>query len=109
MPETIFKKLRSETPILLEDLSKLLNLRDWTSVSRVESGNQQPTRDMLLLYHLLYDKEISKLMKGELEKMKTIFACRTVEQIERLKERNNPFDTQERIEYLDAFYEKITN
>ena len=53
---------RKSSPLSQADIAFLMQLPDYSSISRWEQGHRVPNIDALLIYHLLFDTPIEKLL-----------------------------------------------
>lgn len=84
---------RKQTQITQADIAYLLNHSDNSSISRVESGDRQPSIEILLAYHLLFDMEIGDFFLDQRDVVRRRIASRIkhlVRQIENECEQQNP-------------------
>ena len=84
---------RKQTHITQADIAYLLNHSDNSSISRVERGDRQPSIEILLAYHLLFDMEIGDFFVDQRDVIRRRIASRIkhlVRQIENECEPSNP-------------------
>jgi hypothetical protein len=103
------KKVRSASPLLIDDMRALLGQKSWSPLSRVESGKQAPTFDMILLYHLMFHIPVSALVMRDIQHYKRALRKRLPQRIAELKSQHNSIELYERISYLEKNHERLTN
>jgi transcriptional regulator with XRE-family HTH domain len=59
------RAFRKRTDLKQSDISFLLNQPDYSSISRCEKGHRNPSIEILLLYHLLFNVPIDSLFERQ--------------------------------------------
>lgn len=105
----ILKKVRTSTPLLIDDIRALIGQKSWSPLSRVESGKQAPTLDMVMVYHLLFQSPMSTLLVGDIQFHKRKLVKHLQQRITFLKAQYNSYELSDRINYLERQYERLKN
>lgn len=59
--KTLLKNLRIESPLDQKDIATLVNMKP-SNLVRYEHGHRNPTPELLLIYHLLFDAPLRDLL-----------------------------------------------
>lgn len=105
----LFKSVRKQTPLIIHDLQALLGRKCWASLSRVEAGKQKPTIEIILLYHIIFDIKLERLLEQEIYRIKKNLITRSLEQIDELRTQPSTVELFDRINYLEKVYEQCQN
>lgn len=107
---TYLRTYRKRAQLTQADLASLMDLSDYSNVSRWEAGLRRPNIEMLLVYHLLFQIPVEELFERQkLELLSPI--CKRIEmRIQELKA-IVPSDDRlaERIAFLEAALKRLTS
>lgn len=81
---------RKRTPLMQEDMQSISGLQDVSSISRYEKGQREPTKEILLTYHHVFDTSIESFYEMESKIMLPGL-------IERMKERIRALEKEDQI------------
>lgn len=103
------KKARKRSPLTLDDARMLLKQQSWGPLSRVESGKQHPSLDMVIAYHVLFNTPFEELVKRETQNFKLFLEGYAEARIDEITQKGKGVDLAERIHFLKQFTEHGTN
>lgn len=103
------KKARLRSPLTLDDARMLLKQKSWGPLSRVESGKQHPSLDVVIGYHVLFKVPLEQLLTRETEEFNLFLEGYAEARIEEISQKSNGVDLAERIYYLKQFSEHGKN
>lgn len=108
-PINFLRLYRKRSPLTQSDIAFLLGLPDDSNISRYEKGQREPTIELLLVYHLLFDTSIESFF----EQHSHIIYQDLIKRIEDLiidlkREEDNPKKTY-RITFLEEVIKRLTN
>ena len=98
---------RKQQSVTLHDIAYLLNV-DVSNVTRYEKGNRQPTPEVLLTYHLLFNVNIIDVFHEQFKHLCKKLHHRSLSLIEQLKEERPP-RSELRIKYLRNLITRLNN
>lgn len=98
---TIFKKARLLSPLTLDDVRFLINHKSWSALSRIEAGKRNPSKEVAIGYHVLFNIPLDELFTREIEQFKVFLEGYTEARVEQLKEEGAGMLSAERIVYLE--------
>jgi len=81
---------RKRSPLMQEDMLSISGLLDVSSISRYEKGQRDPTKEILLVYHHVFDAPIELFFELESNAMLPGL-------IQRMKERIKELETEDQI------------
>jgi transcriptional regulator with XRE-family HTH domain len=93
------RSFRKQTDITQSDIGFLMNLPDFSNISRWEKGQRKPSVEMLLLYHLLFNVPIEALF----ERQKTGMNDYLINRIELLIKDLNQLEQSPKVDSRIAF------
>lgn len=105
----VFKKARQKSRLTLDDVRYLLNLKCWGSLSRLEAGKRQATKEVAIGYHVLFDVPFEAMFKSEIEHFKLFSEGYAESRIEDVQSKSQGIDHVERILSLKEIAEKSSN
>jgi transcriptional regulator with XRE-family HTH domain len=104
------KVFRRRSPLMLEDIAFLLNLTDYSNISRYEKGQRTPTLELLLAYHFLFDTTIESFFELESRIIKQSFIERVKELLAELKkEEQITLKNTTKIKFLEQVITRLIN
>ncbi|MBK7359011.1 MAG: helix-turn-helix transcriptional regulator [Saprospiraceae bacterium] len=84
------KVYRKRSPLQQEDMLSISGLQDVSSISRYEKGQREPTKEILLVYHYIFDTPMEHFFILESQVMLPRL-------IERIKERIRELEKEDQI------------
>ena len=108
-PINFLRLYRKRTPLTQGDIAFLLGLSDESNISRYEKGQREPSIDVLLFYHLLFDTTIESFFEyqsGDAGNQLTIKINDLILELE--KDSANPKNIA-RIKFLESVIIRLTN
>ncbi len=104
------KVYRKRTPLQQEEMAFLSDKPDTSSISRYEKGQREPTNEILLVYHLLFDIPIESLLEPEFRMIKERLIHRIKELINELrKEKQITLKNTSKIKFLEQVITRLIN
>lgn len=103
------KRARKRSPLTLDDVRMLLKQKSWGPLSRVESGKQHPSLEVVIGYHVLFDIPFEELVKRETQEFKVFLDGYVEARIDEITHKGNSVDLAERIHFLKHFTEHGAN
>ncbi|MBK6545795.1 MAG: helix-turn-helix transcriptional regulator [Saprospiraceae bacterium] len=101
---------RKRTPLQQEEVAFLLNKPDTSNISRYEKGQREPTNEILLVYHHLFDTPIESFLEPESWIVKERLLHRIKELINALnKEEQITLKNTSKIKFLEKVIIRLTN
>ena len=102
-----FTHYRNRANLSLNDVAYLLNI-DSGNLSKIEKGKRKPNATVILLYHILFDAPLTKLLPQELSNLKEQLVERSVILIDQLQIEQPP-KSFNRIEYLRSIVNQLSH
>lgn len=103
------KTCRKKTGLSQNEVAFLLGLKSSHFIVHTELGNENPTLSRLLLYHILYDKQVDDLYPELLEKLALEIFSRIAFLSKQLEKKNQTDIVKRKINYLDSIATKIAD
>ena len=105
--QNLLRTYRKKTELSIEDVSRLLNMQDCSTLSRCERGYRKPNLEIIFTYHLLFEVSIEKLFENEMK-----FTFKKIEKnidplIENLQNQEQTRKVEARILFLKSLKELI--
>jgi len=107
-PFHILRVHRKRTHLTQSDVAFLLNLKDNSHISRCEKGERQPTIDIILTYHLLFDSQLGSFFADHRQLIQRRIASRLQPLIASLEEEAPTEKTLGRIHHLKKALTRLT-
>lgn len=63
----LLRTYRKKTELSIEDVSRLLNMQDSSTLSRCERGYRKPNLEIIFTYHILFAVSVDKLFENEMK------------------------------------------
>lgn len=98
---------RKSANISLHDVAYLINI-DSGNLSSVEKGIRRPSLRIILLYHILFDAPVIKLLEDEFRYLKQLILKRSEKLIEQLKTEQPP-KSNNRIQFIREFANNLND
>ena len=102
------RAFRKQTDITQTDIGFIMNLLDYSNVSRSENGLRKPSIEMLLTYHLLFDVPFETLFDALKEKLSADIIPRIGLLIHELKQDEQTPKVKSRISFLTSALARLT-
>jgi transcriptional regulator with XRE-family HTH domain len=99
---------RKQTDITQSDIGFLMNLPDYSKVSRWEKGETKPTIEILFVYHFLFDIPLNVLFEREMNGIHDYLINRIGLLIQKLKQAEPDEKMNSRIAFLEAALTRLT-
>lgn len=103
------KRARKRSPLTLDDVRMLLKQKSWGPLSRVESGKQHPSLDVVIGYHVLFNIPFEQLVARETQDFKVFLEGYAEARIDEITHTSKSVDLAERIHFLKQFTEYGAN
>ncbi len=94
------KLYRKKSPLTQSDIAFLLELPDYSNISRYENGQRVPNIDLLIAYHYLFKTPIESFFKLRSNEMLISLKLRIELLIKELEENSTAMHNEVRIHYL---------
>lgn len=91
---------RKRSQLTQSDIAFILDLADYSNISRWEQGVHKPSIDILLVYHLLFDIPIESLFERQRSEIAIKTLSKIQERIARLKDTPPDNKVQQRISFM---------
>jgi len=92
---------RKKSPLTQSDIAFLLDLPDYSNISRYEKGKRMPSIDLLIMYHFLFKVPIEAFFEQQSSDIFLKLKERLDILINSLKRDNNSPNNLQRIKYLE--------
>ncbi len=100
---------RKRSPLLQEDMQAISGMQDVSSISRYEKGQREPTKEILLMYHHIFDTHIELFFELESKAMLPGLVERMKERIRELeKEDQITLKNTSKIKFLEQAIIRLT-
>jgi transcriptional regulator with XRE-family HTH domain len=101
---------RKRSPLMQEDLAFLSELPDSSNISRYEKGQRDPTKEILLLYHHVFNTSIESFFEQESRNIKERLIKRAKDLIVELnKEEQITLKNTSKIKFLEQVIIRLIN
>lgn len=104
---TALKAVRLKTPIKIKDITALIGLKSWSKLSRIESGKNAPSWDIVFAYHVIFDIPIDQILPQEALRIRKNIRQRILPYLEDIRHDFNQEDIFNRLNYLKRLYESL--
>lgn len=99
---------RKRTDITQSDIGFLMNLPDYSKISRWEQGETKPTIEVLFVYHFLFDVPLNVLFERQMYGIHDYLVNRIRLLIQKLKQAEPDEKVNSRIAFLEAALTRLT-
>ena len=99
---------RKRSPLTQGDIGFLMNLPDYSNISRYEKGQRTPTIEILLVYHLLFNTNIEHFFEQDLGVVLPNLLERSEKLIFDLKKGSSTLNNTSRIKFLELVISRLT-
>lgn len=103
------KAYRKQSPLSQRDVAVLLDAPDCTHLCRCEQGERNPPLEMLLVYNLLFDVKVERLVARQREALKEDLLARIKTLGVRLNESSQTEKVEKRVMYLRSVFKRLMN
>lgn len=100
---------RRKTPLTQSDIAFLLNLQDYSNISRYENGKRVPSIDLLIMYHFLFRVPIEKFFEEKSLSLTSNLKERIKDLIAKLESDPGIPNNLERVKYLQNVLINLTS
>lgn len=107
-PPNYLKVYRKRSGLIQEDIAFILDLPDYSNISRYEKGQRTPSIELLLTYHHLFDVPIESLFEQESEIIKLKLIQRLIQLVPELKKDQITLKSTQRIRFLEETIKRLT-
>ncbi len=98
----LLRTYRKRTELSIEDVSRLLNMEDSSTLSRCERGYRKPNLEIIFTYHILFEVSVEKLFENELKHTYVKIAKSIDPLIEELKNQDASRKVESKISLLNS-------
>ena len=103
------RSYRKKTDITASDIGFLLNLPEFSNISRWEKGHRTPSLEMILLYHLLFEVPIEDLFERQKNGLNSYLLNRLELLLNELKKHEQTRKVVSRIAFLTKALNRLSN
>jgi transcriptional regulator with XRE-family HTH domain len=100
---------RKKSPLTQSDIAFLLQLPDYSNISRYEKGHRVPNIDLLIAYHYLFKTPIESFFELQSNEMLISLNQRIDLLIKELKESSTAIHNNNRIKFLEEVLISLNN
>ncbi|HZK68587.1 MAG TPA: helix-turn-helix transcriptional regulator [Paludibacter sp.] len=98
----LLRTYRKRTELSIEDVSRLLNMEDSSTLSRCERGYRKPNLEIIFTYHILFEVTVEQLFENELKHTYVKIAKNIDPLIEELKNQDASRKVESKISLLNS-------
>ena len=98
----LLRTYRKRTELSIEDVSRLLNMEDSSTLSRCERGYRKPNLEIIFTYRILFEVSVEKLFENELKHTYVKIAKSIDPLIEELKNQDASRKVESKISLLNS-------
>lgn len=98
----LLRTYRKRTELSIEDVSRLLNMQDSSTLSRCERGFRKPNLEIIFTYHILFEVSVEKLFENEMKYTFSKIAKNIDPLIEELKNQDATRKVEAKISLLNS-------
>lgn len=103
-----FRLYRKRSPLSQPDIGFVMKFPDYTSVSRYEKGQRNPSIEFLIVYHLLFNISIEQFFEPELEIIKSNLITQIKLLIEKHQNEGSELSNSSKIKFLEQVIIRLT-
>ncbi len=108
-PPNYLRVYRKRSELIQDDIAFILDLPDYSNISRYEKGQRTPTLELLLTYHHLFDVPIESFFEQESDIVKLKLIQRIIQLVPELKkEQQITLKNTQRIRFLEGTIKRLT-
>jgi transcriptional regulator with XRE-family HTH domain len=107
-PPNYLKVYRKRSGLIQEDIAFILDLPDYSNISRYEKGQRTPSIELLITYHHLFDVPIEAFFEQDSEIIKARLIPRLIELLSLLKKDQITLKDTQRIRFLEQTIKRLT-
>lgn len=108
-PPNYLKMYRKKSPLTQSDIAFLMELTDYSNISRYEKGQRNASIDFLLMYHLLFNTSIESFYEQQSDQILSKLLNRIDLLIEDIRKEERSRINTFRIEFLESVINRLTN
>jgi transcriptional regulator with XRE-family HTH domain len=98
----LLRTYRKRTELSIEDVSRLLNMQDSSTLSRCERGYRKPNLEIIFTYHILFEVSVEKLFENEMKYTFSKIAKNIAPLIEELRNQDATRKVESKISLLNS-------
>ncbi len=103
------KEIRLATPLLIKDVAALLGHKNWSKLSRIESGKQAPSWEIILGYHLLFNVPLETLVPHDSSRLTRKICTHIMNYHEQVREEVQSPERFNRVNYIKHIHDRLKN
>lgn len=107
-PPNFLRLHRKRTPLTQADIAYLMGLPDYSNISRCEKGQREPSVELLIGYHLLFDTSIESFFEQHAVIILLNLNKRIEYLISELKKQEDLPKNSSRIRFLEEVLTRLT-
>jgi len=100
-PPNYLRVYRKRSGLIQEEIAFLLDLPDYSNISRYEKGQRTPSIEILITYHLLFNCPIESFFTQESEQIRQKLIPRLNELIQEIKKQQITLKDTPKINFLE--------
>ena len=108
-PPNFLRLHRKRSPLTQADIAYLIQLSDYSNISRYEKGQRAPNIELLLVYHHLFATSIESFFEPQSEIVQFSLVERIEHLLNDLKKEDNNSKNAPRIRFLEEVFTRLTN
>jgi transcriptional regulator with XRE-family HTH domain len=108
-PINFLRIYRKRSPLTQSDIAYLLELPDYSSISRYEKSQRTPSIELLLVYHHLFNTSIEIFFEPQSYETLPVLVERIEHLISDLKKQDDVQNHTSRIKFLEEVLIRLTN
>jgi len=99
---------RKRTPLTQGDIAYLMNLPDYSNISRYEKGQRTPSVEMLLVYHHMFNESIETFFDPESAHVLSNLIERIQKLIIEIEKDSTLLNNSSRVKFLEQVIIRLT-
>lgn len=106
---TYLRMYRKRSHLSLPDMAFLLDLSDYSNISRFERSKRSPNITALIVYHLLFNTPIEEFFGRQMKEIKPMLTKRISALLENFKELGGGQDLDAKVSFLTDALLRLTS
>lgn len=106
---TYLRMYRKRSTLSLPDMAFLLNLSDYSNISRFERSKRSPNITALIVYHLLFNTPIEEFFGRQIQEIKPLLSKRVTALLDNLKDLGDGQDLDTKLSFLEETLARLTS
>lgn len=98
---------RKRSPLTQSDIAYLMGMPDDSKICRYEKGQREPSTELLIVYHLLFDTSIESFFEYQSETVRVDLLKRIECLVADLKQQKNNPNNSYRIVFLEQVFSRL--